>query len=271
MDSQAPPPRQPFGLPLIDTSLAVCALEVWAARWFMAAGVGIGIVCAVVFLLLATPRYGAQMIVASASPLSNTADASAHPDDAFMQFSQLYAGPSVARIVLKDPRLVPKLRADLLFPFSSAPIEAKTTPEKLSLYLKKRVEMNQLGDTVMRTMNYTHPDPAFAVAFLARAHNAADNLIRARARASAAGRIAYLEDAVARTANADHRREMVALLMEQERIYMLTMMDEPFAARIIEPPSCAPRPVWPDKKAVLAVFILLGAGIGFVLRVWLRR
>jgi len=92
-----------------------------------------------------------------------------------------------------------------------------------------------------------------------------DARIRAGAKESAAARIAYLEETLGRTANADHRRVLAGLLMEQEHIHMLATMPEPFAARVIEPPAVDARKVWPRTLPSVLIFAVLGAGAGFAL------
>jgi hypothetical protein len=259
-----PPPQTED--PLADLALAALLAEVWAARWAMALGALLGLACAAAFLALATPRYAAEMIVAPASPLSSAADASAHPADAFLVFMSLHAGPSVAGDILEgSPKAVEAIRADRAFPFAPAPVDARPSPKALSDYLKGAVASTQIEGTSLERLSYTHPDAAFAAGLLAALHAAADARIRAGAKESAAARIAYLEETLGRTANADHRRVLAGLLMEQEHIHMLATMPEPFAARVIEPPAVDARKVWPRTLPSVLIFAVLGAGAGFAL------
>lgn len=252
-------------LPLIDASLVHLMREVWAARFWIAGGGAVGVVLAVGLLLIATPRYEARMTVSPASPLSSAADASAHPNDTFLLFMNIYPGPRAAAQIMDDaPQAIAQLRADRLFGFMPAPLDEKATPQELAAYLRKYVAANQVDKTALRQLSYVHPDPEFAVRFLGLVHRTADDLIRGDSQRSAVGRIAYLEGALARTPGADHRRALTGLLMEQEHIAMLTRMDEPFSARVVEPPSASVRPVWPRKGPTLLILAVLGALAGFV-------
>ena len=88
-----------FDLPLIDISLEQLWDEAWAARRLLAIGGGAGLVLAVIFLLLVTPQYRAEMIISPASPLSSAVDTSAYSHDAFLVFMNLHAGSSLARSI----------------------------------------------------------------------------------------------------------------------------------------------------------------------------
>ncbi|HBH26882.1 MAG TPA: hypothetical protein DDX54_05725 [Rhodospirillaceae bacterium] len=255
--------------PLLDDSLAALVREAWAARWAIAMGGALGLAVAVLVLFLATPRYAAEVILSPASPLSSAADPAATPNDNLTLFLHIYAGPSVARTLLKaEPKAVARLREDRLFPLSSSPLEADPEAKDLSAYLKRQVVAAHVGNTALTRLTYVHPDPDFATAFLEIVRRTADDRIRDMSRSAAAARTAYLGEALARTANVEDRRALAALLMEQEHITMLTAMGEPFAARVVEPAAAAPRPVWPRTLPTLLVLTVLGGAVGFAAHLW---
>lgn len=260
-----------FEFPLVDMSLLQLLEEVWNCRFFIIAGALIGLLSAIGFLMVVTPKYQAQMIVAPASPLSSVVDSSAHSDDAFLLFMNLCAGPSLAKKVMESGknRLIDGLRKDKPFFLAPSPIDTNASPEELSAYLRRNISTSKIGDTSLQRLSYSNPDPYFAVEVLNSIHNKTDEMIRASSKTSSAGRIEYLENELSRIHNADHRRALTNLLMEQEYIYMLTTMDEPFAARVIEPPYASIRPIWPRKGPSILIFVAIGMMGGFVLKVYL--
>jgi hypothetical protein len=90
-------------------------------------------------------------------------------------------------------------------------------------------------------------------------------MIRRDRRRQSQSRIEYLENALKRTINPDHRKGITNLLMQQEHIQMLANLDEDYAAIIVEPPSSSPKPTWPNKPLSYFIAVLLGILSGYVL------
>lgn len=254
-----------------DYTLGQLLADFWHGRVFVFAGLMLGALAAFSFMALAVPQGGAQMVIAPASPLEaqrlasedapvSTADAQ---NAAFTNFTVSYKGAAVAEILLRDPEITKGLAADRAFKFSAA--ETAWTPEKLSEYIARRVRLNAVGETPLRSLNYLHPDKEFAAAFLQRLHNVTDGLIRHTVRRNVNDRITYLEDAMMKTGNPEHRRAMTDLLMEQERQRMLVSIDQPYAAAIVVPAMASAKMLWPDPALVYAGMMAVGALFGFII------
>ncbi len=251
--------------------------DVWRAKLYMLVCVVISLICAFIFLGVAQKYYRAQMIVAAAVPmgqgLSLAADmgegsaqvqsSALQSSAAFMQFEQIYSGVSVARILLNDKAVMARIDMDRVFEFASP--EEQWNAERLSEYLKKHVVLAPVSGTALRSLQYYHPDKDFAKDLVGRVHRIADEIIRARVLRETSERIEYLEQALDRSQNPDHRRNLTALLMEQERLKMLVSLDQPFAARVVEFPHVSAQPRWPDAYFIYSVFLLMGLFIGFVI------
>ncbi|MGB0720329.1 MAG: hypothetical protein ACPGRX_07640, partial [Bdellovibrionales bacterium] len=179
----------------------------------------------------------------------------------FTRFEAMYAGPSVAALLLRDQRVRDGLADDYAF---SSDGEAEWNAAQLSAYMRGQVWLDPFGETALRALQYRHPDPQFAAYFLQQIHRTADQLIRKDIRTGVDERIDYLERAIGKTPNPDHRRAITGLLLEQERVRMMVSMDEPVAAKVIEKAYAAPRPVWPDPYLFYGGFLLLGLLIGYV-------
>jgi uncharacterized protein involved in exopolysaccharide biosynthesis len=137
------------------------------------------------------------------------------------------------------------------------------TPEDLSAYLEDHIDIEPVGSTALRRITFDHADRAFAQAMLQTIVAATDDLIRADMRNKADRRIAWLRQTIPQTQNPDDRRALTGLLIQQQQIRMMLALDEPYAARVAEPPSATVKPVWPKKALVLPLFTLAGLLLGF--------
>lgn len=247
------------------------------------AGAALGIFTALLFLWAAVPHYRAEMLVGPAGRASSGPDIKAIlPDNSsfavqyllhslgssdstdFARFEQTLRGPAVAAGVLSDKTVPYALAKDRRLRFTGEE-ERPDTPEKLSVYLRRHIDIEPVGTTPLRRLVYTHPDRDFAVRFLATIAQEADAVIKREIQARADSRAAYLEQALAETRNPEHRQAITALLMEQEHVKMILAIDEPFAAAVAEPAFALPRPVWPRKAIVLPLMAAAGAFLGMVL------
>ncbi len=246
------------------------------AKFYILGGILAFLVAGFVFLSFATPYYSASIILSPASPIGQNSYKMSQPSDPrlwqsqsvrnypdFIRFENKYSAPSVARLLLEDKAIYEGLAKDKAFVFSSVDLPRESGA--LAAYLSRRVRLEPVGNTPLRRLTYYHPDPVFASYLLTRLHHITDMLIRQGIRIETQERIAYLQDALIRTANPDHRRALTDLLMEQERLRMLVSIEQPYAASVVEPSAPSVKPEWPDFALVLVVFSLLGAVFGFII------
>jgi hypothetical protein len=229
---------------------------------------------ALAFVLIVTPKYKAEMIVAPAEgyalgdyaskiqydsiaslPFWRPKDPEGASTD-FYRFIYTMRGTNASQILMKDDSLMVGINA-----YTDPKIK---TAEELSIYLSRHVKVDPLGATPLRRLHYSHPDPEFAAALLRKIHLVADQMIRRDRRRQSQSRIEYLQNALNKTLNPDHRKGITNLLMQQEHVQMLANLDEAYAAIIVEPASASPKPTWPNKPLVFGVFIILGATLGFL-------
>ncbi len=248
--------------------------DIWRAKFYMLFFCCLFIFLSFVFLGFSNSYYRAEMVLAPAMPMGQGRAAQRQEgtiqvqvsdlqsDVVFLRFEATYSGVSVANILMKDQNVLDVLAFDRPFVFSDAP-NAKHA-EGLSEYLKARVLLEPVSGTSLRRLVYLHPNKDFAKAMIARIHRITDEMIRVRFLHAVNERIDYLNSALSRTQNPDHRRSLVLLLMEQERLKMLVSLDQPFAASIVEPPSVSAKPRWPDPYLIYPVFMFVGLLIGFV-------
>ena len=253
----------------------------WAARLFIAGGLLVGIVVALLWLACAVPQYRVTMLVGPTTR-TGTPDISAlFPENAsyaleyvvrsfgpgdssdFMRFETILRGPTVSARLLNDPALNPGLASDRRWSFARSGIPDNA--EKLSAYLQKKVRIEPVGHTPIRKVTYFHADPDFGRRLLLTLYGTTDSLIRQEIREKAATRIVWLNDTLRTTNDPEHRRMLTNLLMEQEQVKMILALNEPFAAMLAEPPSVSAKPVWPDKKTLFPLLGFVGAFLGFMI------
>lgn len=254
--------------------------ELWTARLYLVVGLCVGVFSAFIMISTAVPAYRAEMMIGPTQNIhiGGTGADSYHKGNAtpitsslmqqsnrpyFTRFEAIYTGQSVAKLLLRDQRIVEGVAQDKSFFFSTAPkIE---NAAQMSAYLRKNIGLDPFGETDLRTLNTRHSDPAFAAYLLQQTHRTADQLIRADIRNHVDERIAYLERVIAKTLNPEHRRAMTGLLLEQERMRMMVSMDEPVAAKVIERAAAGAKPAWPDPALFYAVFAALGLLSGYLI------
>lgn len=249
----------------------------WQAKIYIVTSALCALICAIIFLVVATPRYQAVMIVAPADGYALGDYASSVQYDAiaalpfwrpkdqegastdFYRFIYTIRGASAANILIKDSRILSSINRN------KKGREIRSA-EELSVYLNKNIRIDPLGATPLRRISYQHPNADFSSAMLRKLHLVADQMIRRERRQQSQRRIEYLEKALRKTIHPDHRKGITNLLMQQEHIKMLANLDEAYAAIVVEPANSSPKPVWPNKMLVLIVFIFLGALLGYI--VW---
>lgn len=269
--------------PLHEPTLADVLKSFWRARVYILIGVVTALAAAFLFLASVTPLYKGAMIVAPADGYalgdyaSSVADGQSldlpfwRPKDQegvstdFYRFVYTSTGASVAAILLKDQSVLTGIAKDGRWRGKGKDWSA----DELAEYLGRYVRIEHLGTTPLRRLSYQHPDPVFAAAFLRKIHLVADQLIRRDRRRHSESRIAYLQEALQKTVNPDHRKGITNLLMQQEHIRMLANLDEAYAAIVVEPPSATSRPAWPKTSLVLVAFTFVGMLCGYL--VWSLR
>ena len=263
-----------------DLNMVGLLREVWAARAFLVVGLCVGFLIAFGIVAVSVPKFEARMMVGPAQPLETLMQArfddgqnsylfgaergraSGEVVSNFVRFEAMVRGGSVARLLLRDARIVDGVKADRAFVFDGG--QGDVDPAELAQYIDARVGFDRFGETPLKEIVYRHRDGAFAAYFLQQIHRVSDQLIRAELRGQVDERIAYLERVIAKTVNPEQRRIITNLLLEQERARMMVSMDAPVAAAVIEPAASGARAVWPDKGLFYSVFGVLGLMVGYL-------
>ncbi len=243
--------------------------DVWRAKIYLFFFGIFSLICAFIFIQSAVPHYKAEMIVAPAhsfpQSLVGIPEGSIQVqgealggDAAFARFAQTYSLPSVVDVLLKAEGIKSGLKRDRSFAFSNEERAFDVS------YFKQNLRLEPVSGTVFKRFIYMHPDPEFAVRLLSLVHGIADEQIRRSVLRETNERITYLNEAMGRSVNPEHKRNLAELMMEQERMRMMVSLDQPFAASVIESAYVSAKPRWPDPFIIYPVFLFVGLLLGFV-------
>ena len=112
------------------------------------------------------------------------------------------------------------------------------------------------------TLSYYNRDPKFAADYLLKVFETTNNYVREQDRATARTMVDYVAHRVATNTNVEQRSALDSLLLQQERRLMMTEVNAPYAATILDGPTVTP--LNDVLKTVLMngfLFMLLGLGI----------
>lgn len=271
----------------------------WAGKWAIIACTALGLLLAIAFLHLATPRYMAflQLVPTEQSGVQVSRNISGIaslaginlPRGQGSQFAfvlESMKGRDVAMAIAKDQALMRRLfakewnpeRRQWVEPRDSlrgakdsvkALLAMKNSPwappgaSELQEYLQKNLALAEDQKRSIATLTLTHSDPALARDMLAAVYRASDEHQRARMEGRTAAYIDYIARKLQTVQLAEHREALANALAEQERMLMMARTGQPFAADALGIVSATDDPVFPKTLVVLAVGLAAGGLAGF--------
>jgi len=266
-----------------DISLLDLIQFIWAAKKSILLYAFISLLGAILFISLAQPYYKAEMIIAPASPMNSSQLSSLLANDnlfairhllqghsntnEFQSFEHILYGQEIAKILIQNEEIRKGVTIDQnygAFGLGTFKELGKLTPAILSEYLSTTIKIQPIANTSFKRLSYKHPNPQFATFMLQELHRITDQKLRNKTNQNAAIRVEYLQNAILNTKNPEHRRALTTLLMEQERLKMLSSIKQSYAAAIIEPAASSAKPQWPCRSLILSLLTLCGAIIGFI-------
>ncbi len=268
-------------LPATEPTLRDLMGHLYAARRFILAGAAAGMIAALIAAWLCVPHYRASMIVAPTTRTGMPDISALFPDNQsyameyvirgcgsgdssdFARFEQMIRAASVGAVILANNGLRQAIARHRIWRGGRGP--AVRNADDVAEYLQRHIRIEAIPNTRMRRIVYFHPDRDFAVRLLSTLYESGDALIRRDLREKTEARIEWLNTSLGRSGNAEHRRALTQLLMEQEQIRMILSLNEPFAATLAEAPAASTRTVWPHKSLLMAGFMLCGGFLGLLL------
>ena len=284
-----------------DIALTAGALMAiaWAGKRAIIACTALGLVLAIAFLHLATPRYMAflQLVPTEQSGVQvsrNIAGIASLaginlPRGQASQFAfalETMKGRDVAIAIAKDQALMRRLFAkewnperrqwvkpadhfravkDSIKALLAMKISPWTPPgaSELQDYLEKNLALAEDQKRSIATVTLTHPDPELARDVLTAVYHASDDHQRARMESRTVAYIDYIAKKLQTIQLAEHREALANTLAEQERMLMMVRTGQPFAADALGIVSVTDDPVFPKTFIVIAAGLAAGVLAGF--------
>lgn len=302
-DNEARGPSAPGVRPVLTFGQLAEAL--WRGRRLTLAIVGLTLLVAAVLVRTSTPQYSATMILSPADIDVNTMGRDAlgslgtmfglragRQESQFDEFKTLLTSPEVAaeldsqlqlrqRIYWKrwdakaqkwrppgGPVSVIKIAVYWVLgqPTWSAP-----SANSLARYIGKTLKIEPVGKTDMIRLRFSDPDPRFARDFVAQLHKAADDRVRNNTRYYAIQSINYIKTQLPIVSVAEQKEALIQIYLQQQRMLMLTEVDAPFAARIVQRSIVSDLPSDPNPAKYLGAALFIGLTIGMVLSIFIAQ
>jgi LPS O-antigen subunit length determinant protein (WzzB/FepE family) len=131
------------------------------------------------------------------------------------------------------------------------------TANDLAGFIATKVDINQNKKNAIVILTYSDSKPERAAQFLAAVVSSANDYIKNLNHENERQYVAYLADTVSKTTNVEQRQILDTLLLQHERQLMMTEVDVPYAATILEGPSVLP------VNHVMKILLAFGC-LGFV-------
>jgi len=129
----------------------------------------------------------------------------------------------------------------------------------LSQYIADSVNVNQNKQNAVATLTFTHPDAQFAADFLSKVVKTTNDYIKLQNRDIQRRYVENLTESAGKTTNVEQRQAIDTLLLQEERQYMLTEVDVPYAAQIMDGPTVVPMDI---ARRMLVIYALIGTLVG---------
>jgi hypothetical protein len=134
----------------------------------------------------------------------------------------------------------------------------------LANYVAGTVTAEANKNNSLVSLHYSNRKPDTAAQFLSQVVAATNDYIRAQNRENQKQYVAYLSESAAKATNVEQRQAIDTLLLQQERQLMMTEVDVPYAAKILDGPT-----VVPVNKVlkILVIYAFIGMIIGIAIAV----
>jgi len=142
------------------------------------------------------------------------------------------------------------------------------TPTELAQYIEGSVEVTVDKANQVVRLNYQSPKPQFAAQFLTLLVQTTNDYIKSQDRVVLRQYVNYLANQASTATNVAQRDAIDQLLLQQERKLMLTEVDVPYAASVLDGPT-----ILPVNKALklIAVYGALGLIAGALITLGRRH
>lgn len=139
------------------------------------------------------------------------------------------------------------------------------SPIDLANYIAAQVVVNQPKKTdSLIYLTYVNRKPQFAAQFLSQVVSATNDYIRTQSHETQKRYVEYLSGSAAQTTNVEQRQAIDNLLLQEERQLMMTEVDVPYAAQILDGPTVTPVN---HGLRTIAVYTVIGMILGIAVAI----
>jgi hypothetical protein len=135
------------------------------------------------------------------------------------------------------------------------------TAEDLATYIAGAVTTEENKNNSMVQIHYISAKPVFAAQFLAAVVKSTNDYIRAQSRDTQRRNVEYLTASAAKTTNVEQRLAIDTLLLQEERQLMMTEVDVPYAAKVLDGPTITPIH---NALKIIAIYSIAGFILGSI-------
>lgn len=135
----------------------------------------------------------------------------------------------------------------------------------LAAFFDEELTISAANDAGMREVRIRYEDPVFAVRLLEMVHQKIDEMLREDALERTQAYISYIKTALAQETVNEYRVALIQVLAEQQKKQMALKVDQPFVARMFDPPTASRQPTSPNILLTLAFSTFFGIGAGMAI------
>jgi hypothetical protein len=258
-------------------SIADVMRQVWTGRWIVVAGLVLGLLYGLYLAHRAGPLYMASVEVlptesegggssggggalSMLAGLAGGGGGGAVPK--FVQFQFAIGSVGVAQMLDKKYDMVcvvyrglcdikthvwrPRTGSDAVINAFLARVAGLPDPNgpltvvDLAHYNFSAIGITKDKTSGLVTLGYYNSDPKFAADYLLKVLDTTNNYVREQDRATARNMVDYVAHRVATNTNVEQRAALDSLLLQQERRLMMTEVNAPYAAIILDGPIVTP-------------------------------
>lgn len=142
------------------------------------------------------------------------------------------------------------------------PVWQPPSASHLAEEIRQSLSVETDRNTNFLTIRYEHTNPEFAKQMLGYLYAEADAVLRESERDANRARIEYTMRKLQQVTSIPQQAALTSLLTQLERQDIQLSAEQPYAARLVQPPITSPWPVSPRPLRTLAAAILLGLLVG---------
>lgn len=193
-------------------------------------------------------------------------DLASKPD--FLRHIYYYEWDSQVGRFVPPGGLVGMVKAGLAFA-SGQPAWLPPSGERLQRDIAGRVSISEIGKTGVYRLTFTDRSPEFAARFLDAIRATSDSIVREQALSRNAKFASYLRKRLQDISVEGYRNAIVMILGNVEQTIMVAQSTTGYSAELLDGPSVASRPSWPNMVTTpllaigISLFLSLGVGLGW--------